>query len=374
MRLVAGLVGSFMLLVVLIDAFETMILPRRVNQRIRLTRFFYYFAWWITVSLARRMRPGNRRENFLSVFGPLSLLLLLIVWAVGLVTSFALIQWGLGSQINVQHGVPTLFTDLYMSGTTFFTLGLGDITPATPVARFLTVLEAGTGFGFLAVVIGYLPVLYQAFSRREVTISLLDARAGSPPTAAELLRRQYPNHGTASLIDLLHEWERWCAELLESHLSYPALGYYRSQHDQQSWLAALATILDLCALVMINCDAGAASAAQLTFAMARHAAVDLSQIFNTRPHRDPNQRLSASDMAQMTTLLATVGISFEVDGRAQQLSELRRMYEPYLTALSDYLLLPLPKWVPATAATDDWQNSAWEHATVRPSHAERNHP
>ena len=127
---------------------------------------------------------------------------------------------------------------------TFFTLGFGDLTPQGPTGRALAVAEAGIGFAFLAVVISYLPVFYQAFSKREVTISLLDARAGSPPTAGSLLLRLAPGRNFEALDRFLQEWERFAAEVLESHLSFPLLSYYRSQHDNQSWLAAMTTILD----------------------------------------------------------------------------------------------------------------------------------
>src|SRR5262249_37417715 len=132
----------------------------------------------------------------------------------------------------------------------FFTLGLGDVVPVTWIARMVMVAEAGIGFGFLAIVIGYLPVIYQAFSRREVIISMLDARAGSPPTALELLKRHIEDQRLEEIDSMLRDWEHWSAELLESHLSYPVLAFFRSQHDNQSWLSALTTVLDACALVM----------------------------------------------------------------------------------------------------------------------------
>ena len=103
------------------------------------------------------------------------------------------------------------------------------------------------GFGFLALIIGYVPIIYQAFSRRESNISLLDARAGSPSSATEMLRRHYRTQRLEELLQFLRKWEQWCATLLESHLSYPVLTYYRSQHERQSWLAALTTVLDTCA-------------------------------------------------------------------------------------------------------------------------------
>src|SRR5204863_9671350 len=151
---------------------------------------------------------------------------LLTIWAAGLILGYAIIAWALSERLNVRQ--PTFFTYVYVSGTTFFTLGLGDIAPVTRLGRALAVIEAGNGFGLLAIVIGYLPVLYQSFSRREVSISLLDARAGSPPTAAELIRRHAGSGNIGEIDRLLRDCEQWSAELLESHLSYPVLTYYRS--------------------------------------------------------------------------------------------------------------------------------------------------
>src|SRR5216684_5354683 len=172
----------------------------------------------------------------------------------------------------------------------------------------LTVVEAGMGFGFLALIIGYIPVIYQAFSRREAGISLLDARAGSPSSATELLRRHYRDQHIEELIQYLREWERWCAELLESHLSYPVLTYYRSQHERQSWLAALTTILDTCVLLIIGFEDISAPTIRYTFAIARHAAVDLAQIYGTPPVNPKLSRLSHDDFVRMHDALAEVGL------------------------------------------------------------------
>ena len=225
---------------------------------------------------------GEPQENLLTVFGPLSVILLIVLWAIGLVLSFALVHWGFGSRMTAPGGASGFAIDLYMSGTTFFTLGLGDVTPQTTLGRALTVFEGGMGFGFLALVIGYLPMISEAYSRREVSISMLDARAGSPPSAGQLLRRHYHDPGD-DLRALLRDWERWSAELLESHISFPLLSYFRSQHDKQSWVAALTTILDVCALVVARIEDTSRPTARLTFAMARHAVVDLCAIFRPRP-------------------------------------------------------------------------------------------
>ena len=358
MRLVAGIAGVALAAVVLWDAFETIVLPRRVTRRVRLTRIFYRSTWRPFAASARLVRAGGRRESYLSFYGPLSLLLLLILWAAALVVGFGLLQYSAGSASSVVNETARFTTDLYLSGTTFFTLGLGDVAPQGTAARVLTVIESGLGFGFLAIVIGYFPVLYQAFSRREVSISLLDARAGSPPSAAELLRRHSGPGGVAALEQLLHDWERWSAEVLETHLSYPLLAYFRSQHTNQSWLAALTTVLDTSALVMVGIEGQCARQARLTFAMARHAIVDLTQVFNTHPLA-AEDRLPRAALARLKSALATVElprVAEDVDGK---LAELRRSYEPYLAALSQYLLLPLPAWDYEMGRRDNWQSTGW---------------
>ena len=151
---------------------------------------------------------------------------------------FAFLQYGVGEHFHF-GGEPITFGLLvYHSGETFFTLGYGDVIPNSGLARALAVIEAGLGFGFLGVVIGYLPTIYSSFSRREIEISLLDARAGSPPSATELLAR-FGNCPQQDMLDqIFNDWERWAAEVLESHLSYPALSFFRSQHNNQSWLGA----------------------------------------------------------------------------------------------------------------------------------------
>src|SRR5262249_13983546 len=272
MRSWAATVAAVLILFILSDAFQTIVLSRRVSRKFRLTRAFYRLLWTPWSAAAKRIPHGNRRENVLMVFGPLSLILLIGLWASGLVISFALLHWGLGSHLAGSDGVSGFGVDLYMSCTTVFTLGLGDVAPRTTLARALTALESGMGFGFLALVIGYVPLISQAFSRREVSISMLDARAGSPPSAAQLLRRNFQD-GDEDLRGLIRDWERWSAGLLESHLSFPLLAYFRSQHDNQSWVAALTTILDVCALVVARIESTAMPAARLTFAMAPHPLV-----------------------------------------------------------------------------------------------------
>jgi ion channel len=353
--LVAAIVG---IVVIMWDAFEALVLPRRVTRRLRPTRMFYRATWGLWSSVAGRMAAG-RRETYLSFYGPMSMLLLLGAWAASLIVGFALVQWGLGSRLLIVGRGARFVDDLYMSGTTFFTLGLGDVTPLGGVARVVTVIESGLGFGFLAAVIGYLPVVYQAFSRREVAITLLDARAGSPPSAAELLHRYAED--PAALEGLLHEWEHWAAELLESHISYPVLSYYRSQHDNQSWVAALTTLLDTSALVLAGGGTRPPRQARMTFAVARHAAVDLAQVLHTPPYPPVPERLTRDGIARLRSRLAGDSLPLlSGDGAEKTLAELREMYEPYVNALACRLRMPLPAWGADTDAADNWRTSAWQ--------------
>jgi hypothetical protein len=356
-----AILGVALILVVLWDGFETIVLPRRVTRRFRLTRVFYRATWLPWSALVCSLFSGKRQENLLSFYGPFSLLLLLSFWACALIFGFGILYYASGPAIRTPGDIAGFSTCLYLSGTTFFTLGMGDVVPSTRLASLFTVVEAGMGLGFLALVIGYLPALNQSFSRREVNISLLDARAGSPPSAAEMLRRHRDDHGMEALRQLLHEWELWSAELLESHLSYPVLAYFRSQHDNQSWLAALTAILDTSALVMVGLEGACERQAELTFAMARHAVVDLSIILGVPPGGPDSDRLPDADVANLRAFLTETGLRLREGSEAdQKLRALRQLYEPYLYSLAKRLCLTLPPWISESSIKDNWETSVWE--------------
>ncbi len=369
MTTVAGVAGVLIILAILWEAFETVVLPRRVTRRVRLARLFYRSGWRLWGMASHAIRHRGRREAFLSYFGPLSMLVLFAAWALSLIVGFALVHVGFGSQLAAPQRQIGLGTDIYLSGTTFFTLGLGDVIPRSAAARAITVAESGVGFGFLAMVIAYLPVLYQAFSRREVRVSVLDAWAGSPPAAGELLRRLGTADREVLLASFLEEWEIWSAELLETMVSYPVLGYFRSQHDNQSWLAALTAVLDACAVMVSGIEAPSINRAPLAFAMARHAVVDLCQVFNTPPLYPDRDRLPETDRRRLWASLRDAGWRMREDEASMaRLGELRDMYEPYVNALASRLLMPLPTWLPADGARDNWQRTAWR--TIGTDHRE----
>jgi hypothetical protein len=362
-----AILGVIIIFVVLLDAFETVVLPRRVSRHFRLTAWFYRRTWVPWRGIARRIGTFSRRQNFLGYFGPLSLIMLLAFWAASLILGFALLQYGIGGHEQLSREPITFGRLIYHSGQTFFTLGYGDILPTSSLARALSVIEAGMGFAFLGVVIGYLPVVYASFSRREIQISMLDARAGSPPTAAELLVRlaSTPENPTAlsqtSLDSCLRDWERWAAEVLESHISYPVLSFFRSQHSNTSWLGTLITMLDVTSLLITGVDGIHPGQARLTFAMARHASVDLAQVVNARYDPQAPERLTDAGFDSLRDRLAAAGFELRSSNEARQkLAKLRSMYEPYLHSMARNLMVDLPPWQHPAKIRDNWQGGPWD--------------
>ncbi len=364
--MIGVVLGVATIWVVLLDAFETVVLPRRVLRNFKLTAYFYRRTCMPWRRVAELIRPTSRQQNILGSFGPLSLIVLLGIWASGLILGFALVQYGIGRHEQLSQERLTFGRILYHSGETFFTLGYGDILPTTGGARALSVIESGMGFAFLGLVVGYIPVIYSSFSRREIQISMLDARAGSPPSAVELLVRLAggsgdPGMDQSVLDEVLRDWERWAAELLEAQISYPVLTFFRSQHSNQSWLAALTTMLDVTSLLLTGIEGVHAGQAKLTFAMARHAAVDLAQVVNAKYDSGSADRLPDVEFEQMRDALGNAGLRLRSDDYGRdKLRKLRSMYEPYVHATGRNLMLTLPAWWHAEKGRDNWQAGPWD--------------
>ena len=356
--------GLAIILIVLADALETIVLPRTVSRSLRLARLYFRFTA-IFYRAIGRLRRGPVRQQLLLAFAPVSLLSLIVLWAILLVVGFGMVSYGLHIPLGAS-GELRLDDYLYYSGVTFFTLGFGDLTPHNGLGRVVCVAEAGTGLGFLALLIGYVPVVYQAVARREVAMLLLDSKAGSIPTAFELLRRHVDADDFQSLLLILKDWERTSAELLESMLSFPFTAHYRSQHDDQSWLGSLTAMLDLSALIQCCFLADSAMAKQIrfqakaTFAMARHTVVDVEYILGVTPVMSI-PRLTENDLKAFGFVGKKCLVFNEVT--LGQLGEMRAMYEPNVAALARDLIIDLPPWVPVSHVADNWQTSAWDAAT-----------
>ncbi len=359
----ASIAGIVLIFLILMDAFETVVLPRRIKRNFRIASFFYKKTWRFWTRIGLHVKSLSRREGFLAYYGPLSLIVLLGFWALGLIFGFACVQYGLGQHLSLGNESITFGKIVYLSGETFFTLGYGDITPNNGAARAFAVAEAGMGFAFLGVVVGYLPVIYNSFATREIEIALLDARAGSPPTAAEFLGRLGCCPEQVVLDEIFRDWERWCADLLSGHISYPVLVFFRSQHGNQSWLSALTVMLDVTSLIITGVGSVHADQAKLTFAMARHAAVDLAQVVNSEysPHDPP--RLTPEQFLLLRSDLSRRGVTL-ADGAdaVGRLADLRILYEPYVHALGRRLLMNVPPWRNPEQKKDNWQGGPWDRA------------
>ena len=366
MRGLVLLLGTVLIVWVLWDTFETILLPRRAPGRLRFSQLVLRWLWRPWSRVSELFVGRSRREGFLAYYALLSLVLLLIVWATNLVLGFAMVHWGVGSKLAGAGDLTGFARDLYMSGTTFFTLGLGDLHPVSSAARMITVIEAGTGFGFLAVVIAYVPVVYQAFSKREARIAVLDHWAGSPPSAAVILRRSFEGGDPSVLLPLLKDWETASSEILESHMSYPILCYFRSQHDNQSWLASLSAILDTCSLVIAGVDRLDSFQARLTFAIGRHALVDICQTLSLRPAKIPP--MDPAERRELRRGLAEASVRLSDDADAdRKLDELRVLYRPYAQTLSRLLRMPLPSMLPPPGTRCNGE-TAWARTAPNDAH------
>lgn len=306
------------------------------------------------------MLPEKAEDVMLGIYGPLGLMLNLVLWVLGLMLGYACLQWGLVSELSGPHAT-SFGDDLYFSAATLVSSGTGTLNAHSASTRIVQVIDAASGLAVLAIVIGYLPALFQAFSGREATVSQLDARAGSPPTAERLVVRSTQRGGWAGLSEYLHGWETWVAELMETHLAYPALAFFRSQHVNQSWLAALCTVLDSCALTVSAAPAGTVDPARFTFAIGRHAIVDLSYTFRVQPSSPTIERLPDSDFEQLLMRLRETGVELGggPDEIKKRLAQMRGSYEPYAYAVSQVLELPLPQWTAPESSSDNWRTTEW---------------
>ena len=365
-HLAAAALGLAIILVILWDGFETMVLTRTVTRRWRFTGFYYFVTRPFLYKFVRRFIPEGRRHPILTAYAPLSLLVLLAFWAGFLILGYAMLDYGM--KIGVTPKAANDFGDyLYFSGVTFLTLGYGDLTPQTGLGRLFSVLEAGSGFLFLALVISYLPVFYGAVRNREIMIIQLDARAGSIPSGHQLLRRHAEYGCMAELKATLKEYERWGAELLEAYLSYPVLCFYRSQHDDQSWLLTLVAILDACALIENGIEGDDPWIAPLrmqahnTLAMLRHVLVDLAYILRLKPDFERDSRLTPELAQWIRNDLRTSGLVLKSDAEAEaRLEKMAALYEPYAHGIGEELIMSLPSFGRADTLKDNWEIAAWD--------------
>jgi hypothetical protein len=359
-RVLVGLLGAAVVGLMLMEIFVAFLLPRRVKRDPKIVRSVFTFAWGPWRWLARRL-PAQAADTMLGIYGPFGLLLNLVLWVLAMMLGYACLLWASGSHLGPMHAAVGFGDDFYFAAATMTTDGPSALTAQTTLPRIIQVVDSGSGLAVLAIVIGYLPSLYQAFSRREATVSQLDARAGSPPSAGRLVVRSTQRDGWPALNRYLSGWETWVAELMETHLAYPVLAYFRSQHVNQNWLSAMCALLDACAFTVSAAPPGTVDSARFTFAIARHAVVDLSYSFHVEPSTPKVDRLPIEDLRELLRQLHEVGVEPGADEAtiAERLTRMRSIYEPYINALGERLELPLPKWLAPESPTDNWRTTQW---------------
>jgi hypothetical protein len=338
MRVLAGIGGAILIALMLSEFFVTFLLPRRVRRDPRIARGLLRLLWQPWRAIARLLSSATA-DQLLGFFGPLALIFELVVWTFGLIIGFGLVEW---SATGGQFG-----HELFFSSGVFLS---AEGVSGSALVHAIRLFEAASAIGVLFIVIGYLPAIYGAFSRRETAVSQLATRAGSPPAAGRILIRAAGREHWRELERDLRAWEEWTAELMETHLSYPLLSFYRSQHVNQNWLAALTAMVDVAAFV--KAVDPEVDAAEVTFSIGRHALSDLALQQGVGP-RDCN-RLSLDDFEELYARVEdAIERPVERDEAYRRLQKMRDAYEPKAMALADHLALELPPWLPPDRETED---------------------
>jgi Ion channel len=275
MDLVGAALGLFLVALVAWDLFQTVVVPRPTPGHVRLSRYVVRGSWALTRQVGRRASAGAR-DNLFGLFGPGAAILLLGVWLGLLIVGFGFVLWALRDQVSPV--LPDVASAIYLAATSVLTIGYGDYVPTGAETRFLAVVAAAGGLGAVALVVTFLFSLYGSYQRRELSIVTLQAAAGAPPSAVALLETYARLELTERLGGLFREWEGWSSEVLDSHVAYPILGFFRSSHDNLSWISALGTVLDAATLVVTTIEGLPRGDAELARRVGSHLAEDLSNL------------------------------------------------------------------------------------------------
>jgi ion channel len=271
------LVGLALILVVFYDLFQSVVLPRPAINKLATVRFLIRRLWAGWKLVGDRISSIPRREKWLATFGPISVLSVFGLWALALILGYGLMIDGVRSDMRP---VPDSFgTSVYFSATTLVPLSYGDYVPIGVPARLATIAESVTGVVLAALVITLLFALYQAFQSREEQVVTLDAMAGAPPSGVQILETAAEHGMHEELIKTFDDWRRWAAAVLESHLAYPSLLFFRSSHDNEAWVNSFGAVMDAAVLVMSTVDDKSEGPARLMYTIGNHLVEDLSWYF-----------------------------------------------------------------------------------------------
>jgi hypothetical protein len=337
--------GLIVLAAVLTDIFLTVVVPRRapaVGRYLRLSRYIVYRLWFPWRSIGLRLSNAERREAFLGSFGAASIILLLVGWIAGLILGYGLLLDGMKEQLKPPP--ENLGSSMYFAGTSLLTIGYGDFVPVGGWARLVSLAAAATGLGLVAAVLTLLFTLYGSFQRREVAVVVLEAGAGAPPSGVTLLE-------TYALAGILHDlprvfelWQAWAAEVLDSHLAYPVLAYFRSSHDNDSWISSLGAVMDAATLVLTTIEDGPKGWAKLSRAVGGHCLEDL--VLNFRLTNEGETGLEREEFDEACRRLERAGFRLrDVDEAWESFSRLRTEYAGRVNALARHWATPPAQWI-----------------------------
>jgi hypothetical protein len=337
--------GLVLLYTVLFDVFLTVVVPRRAPRAGQLLRFSGYLVpglWSVWRWIGLRQSSADRREGFLGSFGALMVIVLLVAWIAGLVVGYGLLLDALRDQVRPRP--ETLDAALYFAGTALLTLGFGDFVAMGALARMITLAAAATGLGVFAVVITLLFTLYGSFQRREVAVVVLEAGAGAPPSGVTLLETYAMAGILGELSQVFREWQAWSAEVLDSHLAYPILAYFRSSHDNDSWISSLGAVMDAATLVLTTTEDGPKGWAKLSRAVGGHCLEDLVQAF--RLPDEPEVGLERPEFDEARRRLARAGYALrDADESWLNFARQRAEYAGRVNALAHYWATPPAQWI-----------------------------
>jgi Ion channel len=344
-EVIEGIAGGLLVAVVLIDVFLTVVVPRRAPDSGRRLRFSVYLVpglWQLWRWVGWRMLSAARREAFLGLYGSLIVIVMLATWVAGLVVGYGLLLDALRAQLRPE---PENFSaSLYFAGTSLLTLGFGDVVATGGFARLVALVAAATGLGLFALCITLLFTLYGSFQRREVAVVVLESGAGAPPSGVTLLE----TYAQAGILDdlpqLFRDWQSWAAEVLDSHLAYPILAYFRSSHDNDSWISSLGAVMDASTLVLTTIKDGPKGWAKLSRSVGGHCLEDLVAYF--RLPSEPQVGVERAEFDEARRRLERAGFVLEDADRSwESFARLRQEYAGRVNALALYWATPPAQWI-----------------------------
>jgi hypothetical protein len=336
-----GVAGLALVLLALWDIFETIVVPRPTPGWLRIARYVVRVSWRAYRNVVVRFRTGLARDSLLGLYGPGATVLLLAVWLSVISVGYGLILFAL--RADIQPSPQSIGEAIYFAASSILTIGFGDIVATGGVARFVVVIGAATGLGIVALVITFLFSLYGSYQRREVLVVTLSARAKSPPSAM-LLLLTYARLGLVEeLPQLFREWEVWMAEILDTHVSYPLLGYFRSSHDNVSWISSVGAVLDAATLVMTTITNVPRGHAKIMHRVGTHLVEDITNIIRIK---GDGSAVDHDEFATVYAKLARAGYELEPEDQAWHAFERERAsYAGRLIAMANYWATTAPVWV-----------------------------